>query len=383
MVPPPEALLADGPQHEVLPLAPPKRIRVPDIWPHAAPPAWDPATLLPGLHPAAAEFACGFADPVRPSVRLTAASTPEAVQAERGPVQVLVNSTAVNGMRRINAVFRAAHALLPRNGVLVVCLETLAQRRARIFGRLPAGVAHAYWACSFVLRRLIPKLPVTRGLYYRFSGGKRQVLSEAEALGRLYYCGFEVVETREVEGRLYVAARRTREPRKDVRSPSSPLFTMRRVGRGGEPVYVYKLRTMHPYSEFLQEYVYQRNALADGGKFSNDFRITGWGRLMRKLWVDELPMLINLLRGDLKLVGVRPLSEHYESLYPESLRQARRRVRPGLVPPFYADLPRTFDDIVASEARYLDAYERSPVRADVRYLCRAAYNILVRRARSS
>ena len=47
-----------------------------------------------------------------------------------------------------------------------------------------------------------------------------------------------------------------------------------------------------------------------------------WAKLFRKYWVDELPMILNLLKGDLKIVGVRPLSSHYLSLYSEELRKS-------------------------------------------------------------
>ena len=104
---------------------------------------------------------------------------------------------------------------------------------------------------------------------------------------------------------------------------------------------------------------------------------------MRKLWIDELPMIINLLRGDLKLVGVRPLSQHYFELYSEELRAKRIKVKPGLVPPFYADLPKTLEEIQASEDRYLEAYFRRPLLSDFKYFCKAFYNIVFRKARSN
>src|SRR5690625_5422146 len=81
---------------------------------------------------------------------------------------------------------------------------------------------------------------------------------------------------------------------------------------------------------------------------------------MRKYWVDELPMFINYFRRDLKLVGVRPLSTHYFELYPRELQDLRIQVKPGLVPPYYADLPSGLEEIQESEKRYLEAYlERS------------------------
>ena len=59
---------------------------------------------------------------------------------------------------------------------------------------------------------------------------------------------------------------------------------------------VYKSRTMHPYAEFLQEYVYNTQGLQEGGKFKSDFRVTTIGKIFRAFWIDELPMIINLLK---------------------------------------------------------------------------------------
>src|SRR6056297_3078142 len=124
---------------------------------------------------------------------------------------------------------------------------------------------------------------------------------------------------------------------------------------------------MHPYSEYLQDYVFARKGLQEGGKLKNDFRLTTWGRVFRKLWIDELPMLYNWLKGDLKVVGVRPLSSHYLSLYDEELRQLRQKARPGLLPPFYVDLPQTFDEICESEKKYLRAYLENPMKTECYY----------------
>jgi lipopolysaccharide/colanic/teichoic acid biosynthesis glycosyltransferase len=139
---------------------------------------------------------------------------------------------------------------------------------------------------------------------------------------------------------------------------------------------------MHAYSEYLQEYIFQKNNLQAGGKFKDDFRVTGAGKFMRKFWLDELPMIFNLLRGDMKLVGVRPLSRQYFSLYTEELKEKRLRFKPGLIPPFYVDMPKTLEEIMASENKYLDAYAKNPLKTDIKYLCLAAINIIFKRARS-
>ena len=145
---------------------------------------------------------------------------------------------------------------------------------------------------------------------------------------------------------------------------------------------MYKLRTMYPYSEFIQQYVYDQHNLAAGGKIRDDFRITPAGRWLRRFWIDELPGLWNWMRGDVKLVGVRPLSKHYFGLYDSDLQRKRIQFKPGLVPPFYADLPGSLREIMASERRYLEQYEKEPFRTDSRYFFKAAYNILFKGAKS-
>ena len=140
---------------------------------------------------------------------------------------------------------------------------------------------------------------------------------------------------------------------------------------------------MHPYSEYLQDFIYEKFNLQDGGKFKNDFRITYWGRFLRKLWIDELPMFYNLLKGDLKLVGPRPLSLHYFNLYNEELRKRRLKCKPGLIPPYYADKPKTLDEIMKSELKYLQSYEKKPKITDIKYFFQCFYNILFKGARSS
>ncbi len=139
---------------------------------------------------------------------------------------------------------------------------------------------------------------------------------------------------------------------------------------------------MHPYSEYIQDYVYNLYDLQDGGKFNNDFRITSWGSVCRKIWLDEVPTFINLAKGNMKLVGVRPLSKHYFELYKEDVRQRRIMYKPGLIPPFYADMPSDLDSIQASEMKYLDSYDRSPLLTDFRYFWKSWWNILFKHARS-
>ena len=139
---------------------------------------------------------------------------------------------------------------------------------------------------------------------------------------------------------------------------------------------------MHPYAEYLQKYIYEKNGTSNGDKANEDFRVSPWGKFFRKFWLDEVPMLINLIKGDVKIIGVRPLSVAKFNLYPKEAQEKRCLYKPGLVPPFYADLPETFEDLVASEMKYIIAYEKNPHLTDIKYLFKAAYNIIFKGARS-
>ncbi len=296
---------------------------------------------------------------------------------------VIINLKKVNDIRRINKFFEAANSKLDFGGLFIGNVETYWLRKKRILAKYPPVINWAVYTVDFFVKRVSPKVWGLKKVYFFFTRGQNRVLSKAESFGRLYSCGFEIIDEDFFENRLHFVARKVKEPAYDYSPTYGPLIKLKRLGKGGKQIKVYKARTMHAYSEYLQEYIYKHNALQEGGKFKNDFRITTIGKILRKFWLDELPMLINWLKRDLKIVGVRPLSEHYLSLYPEDFRERRKKYRPGLVPPFYYDLPKEFDEIVESERRYLDAYDKHPFLTDWRYFWKAFDNIVFKRARSN
>ncbi len=300
-----------------------------------------------------------------------------------GFFEAIVNLGKVNDFKRVNKFFEAVNTRLPQYGLYINCVVTNNIRKRKIMKQYPVVINGIFYFFHYLFMRIFPKLPVTKNIYFWFTNGYDRAISKAEAFGRLYSCGFELIDHEQVGDRLYFVARKIQEPAFDYNPTYGPLIRLKRVGKNGRIIYVYKMRTMHPYSEYLQDYIYRTQNLESGGKFRNDFRVSTAGRIMRKLWIDELPMLINLLRGDLKLVGVRPLSRHYFDLYSEELKAKRIRTRPGLVPPFYADMPKTLEEIMESENRYLDAYFRRPFLTDWKYFWKAFYNIVVKHARSN
>ena len=298
------------------------------------------------------------------------------------PVRLLINLRKINDIRWVNRYLLEAHGMLLAGGWLMVMAHTIQTHRDWMFQRYPRVMAHILYAVDFVIHRVFPKLPWVKQVYFTATKGRDRILSRAEVLGRLRFCGFEIVAEKEIQKRLYVVAQKALSPSLNANPTYGPLVTLRRLGQDGEVLTIYKFRTMHPYSEFLQDYVVDQCGLLPGGKIRDDFRLTEWGKLMRRLWLDELPMLYNLLRGDLQLFGVRPLSAQYFSMYPKDVQALRMKVKPGLVPPFYADMPETFEEICDSERRYIKAYLERPVSTQVRYFWRAFVNIVFKGARS-
>lgn len=295
----------------------------------------------------------------------------------------IINLKRINSIRRINKFFEAINMKLVADGLFICCVETYLLRKQRILNKMPFILNYIYYFFDFIYTRVFPKLPVTKQIYFAITKGKKRVLSKAETFGRLYSCGFEIIAEREIQGYLYVASTKSKEPAYD-RHPTYGLFIkLTRYGKNGKIIKLYKLRTMHAYAEYLQDYIYEQHYLEEGGKFKDDFRRSTWGKFLRKFWIDELPSLINLIKGDIKLVGVRPLSPHYFNLYNEKVKQRRLKYKPGLIPPYYANLPKTLDEIMASELKYLQEYEKHPIKTDIQYFFKSIYNIIIKRARSS
>jgi len=102
-----------------------------------------------------------------------------------------------------------------------------------------------------------------------------------------------------------------------LRMGSPVLFRQQRPGRNGQPFEMLKFRTMTDRRD------------ASGALLPDDARLTGLGRFLRRSSLDELPELVNVVAGDMSLVGPRPLLMQYLPLY--SPEQARRHeVRPGV-----------------------------------------------------
>lgn len=112
---------------------------------------------------------------------------------------------------------------------------------------------------------------------------------------------------------------------------ASPLFIQTRVGRDGKLFRVYKFRTMVPDAEKKLDELLKYNEMKGGPAFkiANDPRITHLGRFLRKSGIDELPQLLNVLLGDMSIVGPRPPLPREVEKYGDYERQ-RLYITPGM-----------------------------------------------------
>lgn len=114
---------------------------------------------------------------------------------------------------------------------------------------------------------------------------------------------------------------------------SSIFFTHKRIGKNGKEFKMYKFRTMVPNAEeVLKEMLKDKkylNEWKEYHKFENDPRITKVGKIFRKLSLDELPQFINILKGDMSLIGPRPLIQEEVDDYKKK-KKLLLSIKPGL-----------------------------------------------------
>jgi lipopolysaccharide/colanic/teichoic acid biosynthesis glycosyltransferase len=297
--------------------------------------------------------------------------------------EIKVVEERLNDIENLNLLLVELNTSLRKGDIILVKAETQASRQERIFSKFYKPVGIIYYIIDFIIKRVFPKWAPTMHITQYLTKGKNRVMSKAEIFGRIHACGYFVTDHHLDGFNTQIQATKVNDVHEVPSNQYGIFMYLKRIGYQGKRFNVLKLRTMHPYSDFIQEVVYNQNNLAEGGKINNDFRITSWGRLFRKFWIDELPMLYNLLKGDMKLVGVRPLSEHFFSLYPLDMQILRTSTKPGLIPPFYADMPKTLKEVIESERKYLEAYVKRPFQTDLKYFFLALNNIFFKQARSS
>jgi lipopolysaccharide/colanic/teichoic acid biosynthesis glycosyltransferase len=168
-------------------------------------------------------------------------------------------------------------------------------------------------------------------------------------------------------------------------SPGPVLFRQRRLGRGMRPFTVLKFRTMRADadSKLHQEYVRslinadpEPHEHGELYKLVVDPRVTKVGRFLRSWSIDEVPQLINVLRGDMSLVGPRPVIEYEVEQYPDWYLQ-RFAVKPGMTGLWQVSgrNERTYEEMIRFDVEYA---ESRSLWLDLRILARTALVVMRR-----
>lgn len=164
-----------------------------------------------------------------------------------------------------------------------------------------------------------------------------------------------------------------------VRSDGGPAFySQTRIGKGSKPFKMYKFRSMCLDAENMKGSLAEYNE-ADGPvfKMKHDPRITKIGRFIRKYSIDELPQLVNILKGDMSIVGPRPpLPEEVEQY--NSYQMQRLLVTPGLTCFWqaYGRSALSFDDWMHMDMMYI---KRRSMRLDISLIVKTVFAVIFKR----
>ena len=142
-----------------------------------------------------------------------------------------------------------------------------------------------------------------------------------------------------------------------LESPGPIFFKQKRVGKNGRYFYLYKFRSMYVDAEERKSELMAQNEMSGlMFKMDNDPRITKVGKFIRKTSIDELPQFINVLKGDMSLVGTRPPTVNEFNQY-EGHHKRRLSMKPGITGMWQAygrNTVKDFEDVVKMDLNYID-----------------------------
>lgn len=164
---------------------------------------------------------------------------------------------------------------------------------------------------------------------------------------------------------------------------SSLFHTYIALGKDKKPIILRKFRTMCLGAEEMYVSL-ALEGLDSLGKIKNDPRITKYGAFLRKYWIDELPQLYGVAKGDLKLVGLRPRTQDAWNNFPKEIFEEAMKQKPGFMGVSYAfEKTENFKDQVKNIETYLNQWNTNPIETDRLYFSKIVNNILFNGVRSS
>lgn len=307
---------------------------------------------------------------------------------------LLIGRIRINDVLRLNQYLQFCTLRIGLGGYFVVRYVPLENAINKLRKRYKGFLYGLVFLLHFIWYRAIPKIPWLEKLYFtpllswldamHLSVVKKRnrALARAEVWGRLSFLGMKVIAESKGDDELFIIAQKVAQPVHNKIPSFFMIAALEKVGLDGQIIRTHKIRTMFPFSEFLQQRIFEDHGLAATGKFANDFRLTEYGRFLRKYWLDELPQIFDWLRGEIKLVGMRATSPQFLGLYPKELYDLYIQIKPGLIPPIFGENTAGFDQIVDVELQYLQSYRQRPFRTDIRYFVRTFTDIVFKGIRS-
>lgn len=158
----------------------------------------------------------------------------------------------------------------------------------------------------------------------------------------------------------------------------NPLYTQVRVGKHGRKISIYKFRSMHHQSDDLERLLTPEQLIQYKKEFklSDDPRVTPFGRFLRRSSLDELPQLLNILKGDISLIGPRPIVEKETRMYGDDIVKLLY-VKPGLTG-YWQAYARNHAVYATGERQKMELYyvEHESVLLDIKILWRTVGRVL-------
>jgi len=304
---------------------------------------------------------------------------------KKTPYKVYRNNNFLNLSYNINHDLIKMQSEISNDDFIVITSELL-EFKLKLISQSNIIISIVRHIFFYVFSRLLPRLPFFSYVYSK-KKNKNYALSRAEFIGRAIWSGFEVIEDYELDNLHHIIVKKSNTSYVNTTPSFFPIIGLTRLGLKGEMITIYKLRTMYPYSEYIQGYLRAKNGNTHMFKIENDYRISRLGEFFRKYWLDELPQLINLLKGDVQLIGVRPYSVEKFSILPTHVQDKRILLKPGILPPIYADYKEGFsgDDIDISDIKYTESVlgSKSPNKIKFKYFIKIIVNIIFNGARSN
>lgn len=161
------------------------------------------------------------------------------------------------------------------------------------------------------------------------------------------------------------------------------IYGKKSLGKDWKEITIYKIRTMYIGAEKDMIEMISKNGFDENCKIKNDPRVTNIGKILRKYWVDELPQIYNLFKGDIGIVGIRATSKKTFHLFPEDIQKERMKYKPGLFGVYYIHKEKSnFGGYIRILKKYLKEKRKNHITTDTKYLIKILSNILFKGVRS-